>query len=173
MEGKRLTAGLKAVVGNGKGVSPEKRAAAVRAFFKKLKADERSWPAAHQAGTVGGLDGAPTPVRFAANRLLIERALTHEQRELARLKAAAPKSPQVSLSAADLKPPAGTPVFAMRAPATGCPVPMPTARTRERGLSWEDHRLARRRASSRSRGEAPPCLVTGRRGYGPARPGCR
>ncbi|MET8154858.1 alpha/beta hydrolase [Sphaerisporangium sp. NPDC005289] len=96
-EGTRLRAGLKAVLDKNKTATPEERAAAVRTYFAKLKADERSWLAANQPALVGGLDGAPSNVRFAANKLLIERDLAHEQRELATLKATDPKNPQIPL----------------------------------------------------------------------------
>ncbi|GGK63613.1 hypothetical protein Sme01_05850 [Sphaerisporangium melleum] len=96
-EGTRLSSDLKAVLATNKAATPEQRAAAVRAHFAKLKADERSWLAANQPTLVGGLDGAPSNVRFAANKLLIERDFAHEQRELATLKATDPKNPQIPL----------------------------------------------------------------------------
>ncbi|MFG1873580.1 alpha/beta hydrolase [Sphaerisporangium sp. NPDC049003] len=96
-QGTRLSGDLKAVLEKNKTATPEERAAAVRTYFAKLKADERSWLTANQPNLVGGLDGAPSAVRFAANKLLIERALTHEQQELAHLKATDPKNPQVAV----------------------------------------------------------------------------
>ncbi|MEU8265813.1 alpha/beta hydrolase [Sphaerisporangium sp. NPDC049002] len=96
-EGIRLGDGLKAVLEKNRTATPEERAAAVRTYFAKLKADERSWLTANQPNLVGGLDGAPSAVRFAANKLLIERDLTHEQQELAHLKATDPKNPQIAV----------------------------------------------------------------------------
>jgi len=93
----RLRKDLKKVISDNAASTPEQRVQAIRKFFGKLTAAERSWLAIEQPDVVGRLDGAPATVRYAANRLLIERALTHEQKDLAALKATDPKSPQVTL----------------------------------------------------------------------------
>lgn len=84
----RLRKDLKSLVTDSGKAGPEQRAQAVREFFGKLTAAERSWLAVDQPGLVGRLDGATAKVRYAANRLLIERALAHEQRNLIELKTA-------------------------------------------------------------------------------------
>ncbi|WP_432870168.1 alpha/beta hydrolase [Microbispora rosea] len=94
---KRLTKDLKSVIDRSSTARPEQRAEAIRKFFGKLTAAERASLAVEQPDVVGRLDGAPATVRYAANRLLIERALTHEQKDLAALKATDPKSLQVTL----------------------------------------------------------------------------
>ncbi|GAB3156421.1 alpha/beta hydrolase [Microbispora hainanensis] len=93
----RLIKDLKSVINRNEAARPEQRAEAIRKFFGKLTAAERSSLAIEQPDVVGRLDGAPATVRYAANRLLIERALAHEQKDLAALKATDPKSPQVTL----------------------------------------------------------------------------
>ncbi|MBX6382137.1 MAG: hypothetical protein IRZ07_04050 [Microbispora sp.] len=93
----RLRKDLKKVIGDNAASTPEQRAQAIRTFFGKLTAAERSWLAIDQPGVVGRLDGAPANVRYAANRLVIERTLAHEQEELATLKATTPKDPRVAL----------------------------------------------------------------------------
>ncbi|MFC0862778.1 alpha/beta hydrolase [Sphaerimonospora cavernae] len=91
----RLENDLKALIADNAKAGPEQRAQAIREFFGKLTAAERSWLAIERPEVVGRLDGAPATVRYAANRLLIERALAHEQRNLAELKAGIPKKPRV------------------------------------------------------------------------------
>ncbi len=93
----RLRKDLKSLVTDSGKAGPEQRAQAVREFFGKLTAAERSWLAVDQPGLVGRLDGATAKVRYAANRLLIERALAHEQRNLIELKTADSRNPQVKL----------------------------------------------------------------------------
>lgn len=93
----RLRKALKSVIKANATARPEQRAQAIRQFFAKLTAAERSWLAIDQPEVVGRLDGAPAKVRYAANRLLIERALTHERKALADLKASDPKNPRIAL----------------------------------------------------------------------------
>ncbi|MEU7936576.1 alpha/beta hydrolase [Microbispora bryophytorum] len=93
----RLTKDLKSVIARGATARPEQRTAAIRKFFEKLTAAERASLAIEQPDVVGRLDGAPATVRYAANRLLIERAVAHEQKDLAALKATDPKNPQATL----------------------------------------------------------------------------
>ncbi len=62
---------------------PVDRAHVVRDYFAGLTAQERSWLTVNAPDAVGGLDGAPSEMRFAANRVLIERALAHEKAKLA------------------------------------------------------------------------------------------
>ena len=62
---------------------PVARARAVRDYFAGLTPQERSWLAVNAPDAVGGLDGAPSVMRFAANRVLIERALANETAKLA------------------------------------------------------------------------------------------
>jgi pimeloyl-ACP methyl ester carboxylesterase len=59
--------------------TPEERADAVRAHFAKLSPELQAWLVANAPDVVGGLDGAPTQVRYAANRVLIQRRLEEER----------------------------------------------------------------------------------------------
>ncbi|WP_433499864.1 alpha/beta hydrolase [Sphaerimonospora sp. CA-214678] len=93
----RLRKGLKSLIADSGKADPEQRAQAIREFFGKLTTAERSWLAVDQPGVVGRLDGAPAKVRYAANRLLIERALAHEQRNLLELKTADPANPRMKI----------------------------------------------------------------------------
>ncbi|GGO12262.1 hypothetical protein GCM10010116_24610 [Microbispora rosea subsp. aerata] len=93
----RLRQDLKKVVSDNTACTPEERAQAIRKFFGKLTVAERAWLAIDQPDVVGKLDGAPANVRYAANRLVIERTLARERDELAKLKATAPKDPRVAL----------------------------------------------------------------------------
>ncbi|WP_432930296.1 alpha/beta hydrolase [Microbispora sp. CA-135349] len=93
----RLEKDLKSVLDRNPTVRPEQRAEAIRKFFGKLTAAERASLAIEQPEMVGRLDGAPATVRYAANRLLIERALAHDQKDLTALKATDPKNAQVAL----------------------------------------------------------------------------
>jgi hypothetical protein len=96
-DGVQLTGDLKAVISQNASANPDAKTAAIREFFAKLPKGDRSWLVVNQPALVGGLDGAPATVRYAANRLLIERALTHEQAELAQLKVADPTNSRLVL----------------------------------------------------------------------------
>lgn len=82
--------GLQQVLDAHTEATPEARAKAVRAYFATLPPQRQSSFVVTAPHVVGPLDGAPTNVRYAANRVLIQRGLAAEE---ARLAAMAPGDP--------------------------------------------------------------------------------
>jgi hypothetical protein len=85
-QGTSTLAALQAVLDGVNAETPEQRADAVRKYFAGLSPEMQSWLVVNAADTVGGLDGAPTTMRYAANRILIQRAFDAETAAFAAMK---------------------------------------------------------------------------------------
>lgn len=66
-------AGLTAVLDAQKNATPKERAQAVKDYFATLTPEQQAALAAVDPGLVGNLDGVPPNVRFAANRISIQK----------------------------------------------------------------------------------------------------
>ncbi|MDQ0930252.1 alpha/beta hydrolase [Streptomyces turgidiscabies] len=80
--GDEFESGLQAVLGAHKSGTPKERAQAVKDYFATLTPDEQAALAATNPSLVGNLDGAPVNVRFAANRISIQKEYNEESEYL-------------------------------------------------------------------------------------------
>ncbi|MEU7724831.1 alpha/beta hydrolase [Streptomyces sp. NPDC040724] len=84
--GMKLQADLKALLEAQKNGTPQQRAQAVKDYFATLSPAQQAALAATDPLLVGNLDGVPVNVRFAANRMSIQKEYTAEAAYLATLK---------------------------------------------------------------------------------------
>ncbi|MFF3977838.1 alpha/beta hydrolase [Streptomyces sp. NPDC001828] len=87
---KKLEDGLKAALAAHKDGSPQERAQAVKDYFATLSPEQQAALAATDPTFVGNLDGVPVNVRFAANRISIQKEFDAES---AYFKGLAPNDP--------------------------------------------------------------------------------
>lgn len=84
--GKRFQTELKAILEAQKNGTPQQRAQAVKDYFATLSPAQQAALAATDPLLVGNLDGVPVNVRYAANRVSIQKEYTVEAAYLATLK---------------------------------------------------------------------------------------
>ncbi|MFI1313843.1 alpha/beta hydrolase [Streptomyces albidoflavus] len=80
--GGEFKAGLKKVLAEYETAVPEARARAVKEYVEGLTPEQQAALAVADPVTVGNLDGVPPPLRFAANRISIQRQYEKEARHL-------------------------------------------------------------------------------------------
>lgn len=80
--GKEFEAGLKKVLAKYETAVPEARARAVKDYVEGLTPEQQAALVVADPATVGNLDGVPPPLRFAANRISIQRQYEKEKRLL-------------------------------------------------------------------------------------------
>ncbi|MFB8419389.1 alpha/beta hydrolase [Streptomyces albidoflavus] len=88
--GGEFKAGLKKVLAEYETAVPEVRARAVKEYVEGLTPEQQAALAVADPVTVGNLDGVPPPLRFAANRISIQRQYEKEARHLEGLSPASP-----------------------------------------------------------------------------------
>ncbi|MGW2817732.1 alpha/beta hydrolase [Streptomyces sp. NPDC001415] len=76
--GKKVEAELKAVLAAHKNGTPQEQAAAVKNYFASLSPTQQAEVAAADPSFIGNLDGVPVNVRFAANRISIQKEFNEE-----------------------------------------------------------------------------------------------
>lgn len=76
--GKKLDAGLRAILATHKNGTPQEQAAAVKEYFASLSPTQQAVVAAADPSFVGNLEGVPPKVRFAANRISIQKEFDEE-----------------------------------------------------------------------------------------------
>lgn len=87
---KKLEDGLKAALAAHKDGTPQEQAKAVKDYFASLSPEQQAALAATDPSFVGNLDGVPVNVRFAANRISIQKEFDAEN---AYFKGLAPNDP--------------------------------------------------------------------------------
>ncbi|MFI2670411.1 alpha/beta hydrolase [Streptomyces albidoflavus] len=90
--GKEFESGLKKVLAKYETAVPEARARAVKDYVEGLTPEQQAALVVADPATVGNLDGVPPPLRFAANRISIQRQYEKEKRHLEGLAADGPAS---------------------------------------------------------------------------------
>ena len=80
--GDKFESGLQSVISANKDGTPEERAQAVKNFFANLTPEEQAALAVTNPSLVGNLDGVPVNVRFAANRISIQKEYDEESEYL-------------------------------------------------------------------------------------------
>ncbi|MFD6042252.1 alpha/beta hydrolase [Streptomyces koyangensis] len=80
--GKEFESGLKKVLAKYETAVPEVRARAVKEYVEGLTPEQQAALVVADPATVGNLDGVPPPLRFAANRISIQRQYEKEKRHL-------------------------------------------------------------------------------------------
>ncbi|MER7782157.1 MULTISPECIES: alpha/beta hydrolase [Streptomyces] len=88
--GGEFKTGLKKVLAEYETAVPEARARAVKEYVEGLTPEQQAALAVADPVTVGNLDGVPAPLRFAANRISIQRQYEKETRHLEELSPASP-----------------------------------------------------------------------------------
>lgn len=80
--GDKFESGLKAVIADNKNGTPKEQAQAVKDYFATLTPEEQAALVVANPDLVGNLDGAPVNVRFAANRISIQKEYDQESQYL-------------------------------------------------------------------------------------------
>ncbi|WP_263166682.1 alpha/beta hydrolase family protein [Streptomyces sp. SCSIO ZS0520] len=80
--GEEFESGLKKVLADKKDATPQERAAAVKSYFATLKPEQQAALAIANPELVGNTDGVPVNVRFAANRISIQKQYDKEKKYL-------------------------------------------------------------------------------------------
>lgn len=88
--GKKLDTALQKVLAQHEHDTPKRRAQAVKDYFATLSPQQQAALAAADPRAIGNLDGVPVEVRFAANRISIQREFNEES---SFLKGLAPNDP--------------------------------------------------------------------------------
>ncbi|WP_431043791.1 alpha/beta hydrolase [Streptomyces sp. P1-3] len=83
--GAKLAKELQSVLDRQKGATPKERAQAVKDYFASLSPEQQAALAAAKPNLVGNLDGVPVNVRFAANRISIQKEYEEESAYLKKL----------------------------------------------------------------------------------------